>query len=291
VTTSPGERIFRAFREFQRLNRFISVDSAAALSLAAAHAIIEIDAHPGIDIGSLAAILEMPRTSLAAVLRSLKRQRLVSVTKSKVDSRRRSLKITAKGLALVRYEDPIIDAHLVWVLSPLGPAEEPKVASLVREIADGMGTPPCQPREHEHPVRNQLRRATRALRLIHADFMGTSLGSPEWQVLSKVAEKGSYKSISDVANELSLQLSTATTICARLRERGYLKSTTSSHDRRAATISLTRAGEDFLKASEGAAASRIERAVANVPSDRLMEEISVFEKVVTARREGDSVTG
>jgi DNA-binding MarR family transcriptional regulator len=272
------------FRGFQNLNRFVVIDPSEGLSLASSHGLIEIQAHPGIDIGSLAAILEMPRTSVATIVLSLVKQRLVSVSKSKHDARHRSLKITKRGATLLARTDPEIDAHLAWVLSPLQTGEQAVLREFFRKLADGMGSPTCHARSTEHPFRHQLRRATRALRLIHADFMGTKLGSPEWQVLAKLKEAGTTISISQLAAELQLYLSTATTICARLKERGYIRSAKNPADRRVALISLTTAGDDFMQRMESEISNRVSHALEKLPTQELQYELKVFERLIEAKR-------
>jgi DNA-binding MarR family transcriptional regulator len=214
---------------------------------------------------------------------ALVKRRLVSVATSKMDGRHRSLRVTKKGTALLIQTDRQVDAHLEWVLSPLTREEQDALAHFFRELADGMGTPPCKARATEHIVRHQLRRATRALRLIHADFMGTKLGSPEWQDLANIKETGERKSISEIAAELQLSLSTTTTICSRLTKRGFTVSKRTPEDRRATSISLTKAGEDFIQHIEENMALRLCHALESVPPEHLRYEIQIFERVIEGR--------
>jgi DNA-binding MarR family transcriptional regulator len=280
VSPRTGQRVLELFRDFQNLNRFIVLNTKEVLSLAAAHALVEIHAHAGVDIGSLAAILEMPRTSVATVIDSLSRRRLVSVSTSKIDGRRRSLKLTKRGTGFLRQTDPAVDAHLDVVLSPLDKSDQIVLAHFFGEIADGMGSPPCNPRTEEHLVRHQLRRATRALRLIHADFMGAKLGSPEWQVLSKIKETGERRSISEIAAELGLFLSTTTTICNRLSKRGFTTSRKNPNDKRATAVCLTDVGEKFIQRVEQTMALRLESALLSIPAEELHLKMNIFERVI-----------
>lgn len=283
MSNEIGHSILRNFREFQRLNRFIAVETSIKLSLASTHAVIEIDAHPGITIGELATLLEMPRTSVATLLSSLVRHRLVSLTTSSVDKRSRVMKVTKKGAEFLKLSDPQWNAHLVWLLSPINRKEQMSLANFFREISDGMETPACQPRRTDHALRPQLRRATRALRLIHADFMGSKLGSPEWQMAALLRERARTESISELAKALQIPLSSATTICYRLRQRGFLSSRKSTLDKRASSVALTRRGTRFFQRMENAMAARLQSAVHTVPKDRLDTYMRIFDRVVRAR--------
>ncbi len=280
VSARTGQRVLELFREFQNLNRFIVLDPKENLSLAASHALIEIQAHSGVDIGSLAAILEMPRTSVATLIGSLAKRRLVSISTSKIDGRLRLLKVTKRGADFLQQSDRTVDAHLEAVLSPLDKSDQISLAHFFGEIADGMGTPPCNSRSEEHLVRHQLRRATRALRLIHADFMGAKLGSPEWQVLTKIKETGERKSISEIAAELGLFLSTTTTICNRLSKRGFTTSRKNPDDKRATAVCLTDQGEGFIQHVEQTMALRLENALLSIPAEQLRLKMNIFERVV-----------
>lgn len=279
-----GLSILTMFREFQKLNRFISLDWPHGFSLASSHALIEIDAQSGVSIGSLADILSMPRTSAATIVDSLVEKALVVQLTSKSDKRQRALSLSKQGRSLLRRVDPMLDSHLAWVLSPLTPAEQNDLRSLFADLADGFQMPPTKARPHEHAFRQQLRRATRALRLIHADFLGSNIASPEWQFMAILNEGPSFGSISEIASRLQIPLTTATTIAARLRQRRFVDSGVSERDRRASTLQLNARGREFLRTVEKRMSLNIRDSICSVPKGSLQRRLSIFSKVISAPR-------
>ena len=278
-----GHTILELFREFQRLNRFITLDPSWALSLPASHAFVEIDAHRGIDIKSLAQILDLPRTSVATMVEGLVKRGLVSSVQSKSDRRQRALSLTSRGRTTLDAIDRTANARLVALLAVLSASEQDMLRELFRAIADGCRSADCMARGDEHPIRRELRRATRALRLIHADFMGSKIESPEWQVLSFLAKKGRVEGITEVAIALGIPLSSATTIAYRLRSRGFISFSKSTIDRRAASCAVTAKGRAFIAKVAGRMADRINDAVQLLNAREVAARVALLERVVRGR--------
>lgn len=283
MSTEIGRRIINYFRDFQKLNRFIVLASSPAVSLSAIHALIEIDAQPGISIGTLSQVLDMPRTSVATIVESLRRRRLVSNKQSKEDGRYRALYATQTGRKYLQRDDEVAERMLRWLLEPLSLEQQHELGALFRAVADGCGLADCPARPGEHPIRKELRRSTRALRLIHSDFFGSGMGSPEWQLLSLVLARSDALRISQVASELRIPLSSTTTILSRLRKRGFVVTRRDSSDKRASQVAIRAYAKAYHARIETQMSHRITQAVSSASPHVLHAQLQLFSKVVTGR--------
>jgi DNA-binding MarR family transcriptional regulator len=283
MSTEIGRRIIQYFRDFQKLNRFIVLDSSPAISLSAIHALIEIDAQPGISIGSLSLVLDMPRTSVATIVESLRRRRLVRNIQSKKDKRYHALYATQTGRKYLQRDDAVAERMLRWLLEPLSSEQQDELRMLFRAVADGCGLEDCPARPGEHQIRKELRRSTRALRLIHPDFFGSGMGSPEWQLLTLILTRSDALRISQVASELHIPLSSTTTILARLKKRGFVATTRDPSDKRASRVAVRTDAKEYLGRIEAQMSHRIGRAVSSANPSLLNAQLKAFSMVVTGR--------
>jgi len=287
MRSNVGHTIIGYFRDFQKLNRFIVLNGGPSISLAAIHALIEVDAQPGISIGLLSQVLDMPRTSVATIVEGVRRRRLLSNKRSKHDKRYHELFITKTGVLYLRGDDAVAEQQLRWLLEPLSPEQQQMLRALFRSIADGSGLIDCPERPGEHPLRKELRRSTRALRLIHNDFFGSGMGSPEWQLLNLVLTRRNALRVSQAASELQIPLSSATTILARLRKKGLIRTKRDLSDRRASYLALCAHAESYCTRVEGQMSEKVTRAISSVEPHVLKAQLEAFAIVVSNRAAND----
>jgi len=276
-------RVIQSFREFQRLNRFIVFRGGRTISLAAIHLLIEVDACPGASIGDIADILDMPRTSVATLAESLRRRKLLSNKQSTSDKRCRQLFVTKTGSKYLVEDDLIANEHISWILSPLTADEQSALRDLFASIANGCGIKESAIRPNEHDLRKDLRRATRALRLIHANFFESGMGSAEWQVLTTILRDPRLTSISQLSRELQIPLSSATTIVKRLYEKGLIVASQSNSDKRMVRVLPAAGAASYFEQIQSRMMTRISRALEPNDVKSLERQLEIFERIVRHR--------
>ena len=279
MTQNHGQEILDLFRRFQALNQFVALDPAWKLSLASSHALTESDSHRAISLAQLSRVLALPRVIVLSIVKKLRSEKFIEFAASTDDAREKLLKVSAGGRALLAKIDPPADVHLDKILGVISPLKRIKLKEFFGLLAQAHDIPRVPTRPSEHMIRGELRRATRALRLIHPDFSGSNMGSPEWQILSAVRATPGI-SPSAVAEALGIPLSTVTGQCARFKKDGLLISRIGKEDRRVSELSLSATGEKHLVKSERTMASKISIALRDTPSELLEEGLQIFREVV-----------
>ncbi len=274
-----GQEILQLFRRFQALNNFVALDPTWNLSLAESHALTELDAHGPLSTAELSRVLAIPRVPTVTIVNRLRRSNLFEQAAPRGDAREKAIQLSAKGKAFLAEIDPPADAQLDKILAPLAPSERVTLRRFFGTVADGHAVPKVPTRQTEHMIRGELRRATRALRLIHSDFSGDNMGSPEWQVLAALRERPDT-SPTRLAQQFGVPLSTMTGLCARLKGRGLIGSKGGEQDRRVSLFSLTRVGAKQLESSERAIASKISTALQATSKEELDLGLRIFRKAV-----------
>ncbi len=108
-------------------------------------------------------------------------------------------------------------------------------------------------------VDDQVRTLTRMARMLERGAGDLSL--PQYRVLAVVDEGG--ERASHLAERLAVAKPTVTAVVDGLVERGYLKRTADSDDRRATRITLTSAGRRALYDAEAAMGARLQEVLAH----------------------------
>ncbi|MQT13602.1 MarR family winged helix-turn-helix transcriptional regulator [Segnochrobactrum spirostomi] len=137
--TAPIEDIRAASRRLVRELGFMG-DGLAGTDLppSAVHALIEIDAHPGITAGEIAGRLRLEKSSVSRMLRKLVESGTVQEAAGPNDARTKALALSADGQALVAGIHRFARLQVSSALGRLEPAEALTVAEGIRLYADAL---------------------------------------------------------------------------------------------------------------------------------------------------------
>jgi DNA-binding MarR family transcriptional regulator len=122
-------------------------------------------------------------------------------------------------------------------------------------------------RGSEHPLRAEVRRVTRAMRLLERSVFGSGLSSLEWHVLTAITADFEPPRVGQLATRFNTRPNTMSVVLNRLRNNGLLATFESkSDDRRERKFRATPRGKRLLRDVETKAISEIERAAAGFPT-------------------------
>ena len=87
------------------------------------------------DIGAVASLLAMDRTTLTAALKPLRRRSLIKITTDRADHRARLLQLTSQGRKLLARAVPVWTSTHASVEARLGPGEPDRLRKTLRALS------------------------------------------------------------------------------------------------------------------------------------------------------------
>lgn len=272
--------IYHLFRKFQQRNSFVLQAHELPLSTTEANLLVELDSDPTISIGTLSNMLRMDSSSISRMLQALARRKLVKVSHSKVDARCVQYRVTAAGSSLLRRFDESANSRYRQFAASMSAGQIIELKEFLKVLSDGLGAMDSPLRPVDFLLRGEIRRVTRALGLLSANFQGFGISAVQWQVLTEISTNPLPQMVNSLIDSINIPQNTMSQLLTSLEKRKLLMRQSVPHDKRARRIILTTQGERLVSEIESAACLRIEQALSGLTSERLKRGIGVLELFV-----------
>lgn len=270
----------RLIRRIQQKNRFVGKVQHSGLSLAETHFLLELQADQTRSTSELSALLQIDQSFGTRIAQNLTRKNLLKSRKSKTDSRRKELVVTADGRRMIEKIDSFADGLIAQFAQGLSKTEFNTITVLARDIADGYQQPSGIRRKGESEFRVQQRRVTRAFKLLGEHVFDSSLTATQWQTITEVARSPVAPQISELSLLLGVAQNSLSSVIDFLEDKGWLKRVPDSTDKRKFLLVATRAGEEFCKKIEKTAAEGLRQGLIGWKKDDLLNATRILSRFV-----------
>lgn len=285
VTSSQSAKIlYHQFRHLQRRNRAVSRFAESPVSLIQLHLLIEISSEQSVAPAVLADNLMISRQECSRLCKPYLTDGTIRYGNS--NNARKPLVLTAKGRELVAQLDKTADDRLQEIFRNCSKSSMNHLAEIMRAIGNRWHVPRGTPRPHEHVLRYEIRRLTRAFGLIGRTTFNHPVNATEWHVLAALHSEEQANSIRQMSQAFDLLENSLRLVLRRLESRKLVIQIPSPEGKRAGKFELTRKGEHFIQNVEDFAVSQIQKAIDACSIEEIEGSIDVLKKVTGWPKEG-----
>jgi DNA-binding MarR family transcriptional regulator len=176
----------------------------------------------------------------------------------------------------LNHYDEISDLLLQDDLHGLSKGAQRRIERYFNQLADGLGAAKAEQRKGDHPVRTAMRRLTHAFGILKPAFMGSSLNSAQWQLLTELAYRGKEPSIAQLSQRLSTPGNTIATMLRDLENKKLLVRQADPVDKRRVTLLLTTEGRAVISQIERTASARFAKALSTFSSAEMEDFVHLL---------------
>jgi DNA-binding MarR family transcriptional regulator len=273
--SDPYVTIHRFFRRLQQRNRYVGEHS-----LAESHLLIELDSRPGMTASDLNTALNIEQSTLSRLLMRLTEQGLIVAKADQKDSRRKLLRLSAQGSALVDKIDREVNTRLVEYASAFSAREAEELAGYWNILADGLGVQPIMQRKADTLFRVGQRRVTRGLGLYGRSFMGLDVTPTQWHIIAEIAESPAPRNLMWLSERLGLAHNSISQMVKRLESVKVLKRARGDIDARNSYLSVTEKGRALWIDIEERARLKIRGALTKLTAAQLKRFVELFRRFI-----------
>ena len=216
------EQAFESLRILQQRNRFVGQGAELPFGLSETHVMVELDRYPHHTASQLSELLGLERSSISRALAALKRRGYLGIERSSEATKGSSFKITAKGKKTLAEYDRMANDRLTSFCSVLKESEVEALRRYFCHLANNAGVQVGTLRPADHALRGEIRRITRALGLLRANFLGSGLSPSQWQLLSEIELGRGRRIAAELSSALHLAPNTISLTLTRLKARGFI---------------------------------------------------------------------
>lgn len=262
-------QILYNLRELQKRNRFIVSAHDSLFSLSEAHIVIELCRNPEQSAQDLAKIVGLEKSTIVRSIDSLIENGLLLAKINPSDKRRRKLFLTQKGTQALKQLDENANRNVSIFSKSLDLEQIAQLSNYLKIFSDNLGAAMGELRAGESPLRLEVRRLTRALGLIGANFMSSGLSSTQWQILCEIKFASTTLGPSELSSNLRISRAAMSSALKRLRALGLISTSSHGTDKRALTVKLSDKGIKTLQKIENTAQERFSKALKSLSMPKL----------------------
>jgi DNA-binding MarR family transcriptional regulator len=266
----------------QRRNRFVSKAEDSAFSLVESHIVVEIDASAELRAGDLVKRLRLDKSTISRALSSLRRRGLIQTIATGGKSRGAPTRLTIKGGAALAELDRGANLRMSQFCAALNAAEQRQLRDFFQLIGDGAEIESAPLRPVDHPIRNEIRRITRALGLLGVDVLHSGLSSIQWHALREIESATGDVSAQALSEILNVAPNTMSSLVAVLTRKGLVQRRRAAHDARLFNLRLSTEGQRALKILRAEAAALFERSFAKLADEELALSVGLLERFASS---------
>jgi DNA-binding MarR family transcriptional regulator len=235
--------VYEAICSMHRRNRTVASAYDTSLSPMAATVLPEIEANPGISIVELQSRLHLDQVSTTRLIEGLVKEDLVTRIRSKVDKRRREIRLTRHGKNVFGVSSARAFATFKGAFERLPEKERKHFLELFQLFNDGLGAHTAAELPIDPPGMTEIRRISRVLGVLGRSMFGIAECSPlEWHIFDLLSAPGASSFVVELAELIGSQPKTTAALVQRLAAQGLVKQAISARDKRFRTVTLTSNG-------------------------------------------------
>lgn len=272
--------LHRLFRRLQQKNRFVGRVPYSGLTGAETHFLIELQADNSRSIADLASLLRLNQSSCSRIAKALENQKLLTVSPSREDSRKKVLCITKKGEALIDTIDSVSRVTLAGYGERVTANELKKLVRALEHIADGYEHPPGVQRPGEPEYRVQQRRVTRCFGLLGDNVFESDLSSSQWQALSEVVLSPVTPRTTELAELLNLAQNSLSSVIDTLEKRKLVARAKHPLDGRIILLEPEVEGTRLVRQIEEKAVADLRRGLREYRTAHIVELVDIVSRFV-----------
>ena len=271
-------RLIDLLRLHQQRSKFIGSAYGSKLSVLESFILVELDVDSSRSATVLAGILNVEKNMASRAIKRLVQSGYLISRTSQEDRRAKSLKVTAKGQRFLAEHDRFNAVQLAELTGNLSGGELGDLQHYFRVLADGCGAAPATLRPNENPLLVEMRRLSRTFRIFGANIVGTTYSPLEWQIMSEIAFSSAGVRGKELTEMLTVPANTISQLLTRFEERGMLRRTADSADRRSRKLTLTPLGTRELEKIESSGEAMLRRGLSSLDDRQIRGFIDVFAK-------------
>jgi DNA-binding MarR family transcriptional regulator len=239
-------------------------------SVLRSHAIVEIAVSEIVSVKELSTILNIPQSTTSRVIAQLHKEQLVTIGTSTIDLRSTSIALSVKGKA--DFRDSAAEENQIYhnMLSRLSSEEQKQLLKLQKQFADALGAHSSRFPDLIHPMRKNVLRITRGLKLLRGDYFHEfSLSILAWHFLALINTKKAAISAKTFCELLQAPKNTVASVLNNLEDAKLISRSKSDIDSRKQNIEITSLGSKLLKDIEARQVSELSIALTLWPTEQI----------------------
>jgi DNA-binding MarR family transcriptional regulator len=275
--------LLHLIRRWQRENSAIDLIFNSGCNMAEIILMIEIDSFPDYHAKALASNLGSDVSNISKAIKKLILKGLLLSQDNLKDRRFKILKISKKGLKVVKDADLKLNAVLERLSFGLAESEIGDLASYLQTLCDQFNVAQSQLRSSDHILRPVQRRLARLIGANQSCIHGTNLSILNWQILSELKESDFPLRNLDLSERLKIDPARISFLIKDLCDKNLLKKESSEVGQ---YFILTDRGDKFLNEQEIAAAQFIDLHSNQKPLPQ--DGLELFERFIKDRGYGET---
>lgn len=258
--------MYEAICSMHRRNRTVASAYDTPLSPMAATVLPEIEANPGISLVDLQTRLHLDQVSTTRLIQGLVKEGLVTRQQSKIDKRRREIRLSRHGKKLFEMSASRAYATFNAAYERIPDRDRELFLRLFKVFNDGLGANAAAELPIDPPGMTEIRRISRVLGILGRSMFGIAECSPlEWHIFDLLGAPEASAYVVELAELIGSQPKTTAALVQRLAAQGLVRQTVSARDKRFRTVTLTASGRALHARRRALAEKFVSQGIQAVP--------------------------
>ncbi len=209
------------------------------------------------NVKQISEILRLERSWISRIVSSLQKKSCVESFELESDRRVKGVRLSAVGRELLVQLNDQRRHFFNGILSMLSETEVKTLAQLLKDLADGFGSPRFPAALDPHPVDFELARLSWSIGVVGNNYIGTDFSVSQYHIVSVLAEEfhNQAVSVSEIHELLPIDLSTLSRALDAFAEDGIVEKEQSKRDKRSFQVKLSIKGKKAYQKMVSTAAS------------------------------------
>jgi DNA-binding MarR family transcriptional regulator len=273
-------------QDFYLLRRRVRQSNQSGyLSTSESQILFEVYMNPGIHAGTLASLFSLDKSTISKTIRKLAKNKYLSSSVDRNDSRLKNLTILAKGKEYVTGVQTSSNRIIETLFSHFTFEEQLELARFIHALGEAHSVPLSSRLPDDHPITTALVRLGRASGMTGSSFLSSSFSGTQYYIL-QLLSRDSTETISSLGVKLLKDKSTISRIMKKFLTDKFIE-TVSGKDQQASHFRLLEAGRNTLNEIDLLAEAFIAKGLASQSSKEKKRFYDLLVKLIKEQPHGD----